>query len=68
MESTVIRILLSFQVADLIASEFFEQGDMEKLQLKIKPIVSFYMFCSEVFSEWSPTQIFYWPSSIQNDW
>lgn len=28
------------QVADLIASEFFEQGDLEKLQLKIKPMVS----------------------------
>jgi len=27
------------QVADLIASEFFEQGDLEKTQLKIKPMV-----------------------------
>ncbi|XP_052266884.1 dual 3',5'-cyclic-AMP and -GMP phosphodiesterase 11-like [Dreissena polymorpha] len=26
------------RVADLIASEFFEQGDLEKTQLKIKPI------------------------------
>ena len=29
-----------FQVAELIANEFFEQGDIEKMQLKIKPIVS----------------------------
>ncbi|XP_053393300.1 dual 3',5'-cyclic-AMP and -GMP phosphodiesterase 11-like isoform X3 [Mercenaria mercenaria] len=26
------------RIADLIANEFFEQGDLEKLQLKIKPI------------------------------
>ncbi len=27
-------------VAELVASEFFQQGDMEKAQLNIDPIVS----------------------------
>lgn len=27
-------------VAELVASEFFQQGDIEKAQLKIEPIVS----------------------------
>ena len=37
-------------MADLIANEFFEQGDMEKTQLKIKPIVSLHygiIFCHD---------------------
>jgi hypothetical protein len=29
-----------FQLAKLVADEFFDQGDMEKLQLNITPIVS----------------------------
>lgn len=28
------------RVADLVSSEFFEQGDMEKQELNITPIVS----------------------------
>lgn len=28
------------RVADLVSSEFFEQGDMERQELKITPIVS----------------------------
>lgn len=33
------------RVADLVSSEFFEQGDMERQELKITPIVSsFYNF------------------------
>jgi hypothetical protein len=31
---------LLFQLAKLVADEFFDQGDMEKLQLNITPIVS----------------------------
>lgn len=31
--------IIFLQVADLIASEFFEQGDLEKTQLNIKPAV-----------------------------
>lgn len=30
---------MSWQVAQLIATEFFEQGDIEKAELKIKPQV-----------------------------
>lgn len=30
------------RVADLVSSEFFEQGDMERQELNITPIVSFY--------------------------
>jgi hypothetical protein len=29
-----------FQVADLVSSEFFEQGDIEREKLNITPIVS----------------------------
>lgn len=29
------------RVADLVSSEFFEQGDMERQELNITPIVSF---------------------------
>ena len=32
--------VISFQLAKLVADEFFDQGDMEKLQLNITPIVS----------------------------
>ena len=37
------RLIHSFafkQVAELVASEFFEQGDMERFQLNAEPIVS----------------------------
>jgi dual 3',5'-cyclic-AMP and -GMP phosphodiesterase 11 len=30
------------RVADLVSSEFFEQGDMERQELNITPIVSFF--------------------------
>lgn len=32
--------LLSFQVAELVTSEFFEQGDRERSELKLTPSVS----------------------------
>ena len=32
--------MVYFQVAKLVASEFFEQGDIEREKLKITPIVS----------------------------
>lgn len=31
-----------FQVAELVSSEFFEQGDIERKTLNITPIVSLY--------------------------
>lgn len=32
--------MLSLQVAELVTSEFFEQGDRERLELKLTPSVS----------------------------
>ena len=32
---------IQYEVAHLVANEFFEQGDIEKTQLGEKPIVSF---------------------------
>lgn len=32
------------RVADLVTSEFFEQGDMERQELNITPIVSIFNF------------------------
>lgn len=34
------NLSLSFQVAELVTSEFFEQGDRERLELKLTPSVS----------------------------
>lgn len=34
------------RVADLVSSEFFEQGDMERQELNITPIVSIFKFIS----------------------
>jgi hypothetical protein len=44
-ENVINLVRLSFkniplQLAKLVADEFFDQGDMEKLQLNITPIVS----------------------------
>lgn len=33
-----------FQAAELVTSEFFEQGDRERSELKLTPSVSFYHF------------------------
>ena len=38
--SIFFPLLLLVQVAELVASEFFEQGDMEREKLNIIPIVS----------------------------
>lgn len=41
MTDTCVSIALFYlQVAELVAGEFFEQGDIEKQELKITPIVS----------------------------
>jgi hypothetical protein len=36
----IIMVHALFQVADLVSSEFFEQGDIEREKLNITPIVS----------------------------
>ena len=42
---------IQHRVAKLVAEEFFEQGDMEKLQLNQTPIVS--LLCRSVyFDSW----------------
>jgi cGMP-specific 3',5'-cyclic phosphodiesterase len=35
---------IQHRVAKLVAEEFFEQGDMEKLQLNETPIVNYFFF------------------------
>lgn len=36
------------RVAELVSSEFFEQGDIERQELNITPIVSFFKFLCAV--------------------
>lgn len=36
---------IQHKVAKLVADEFFEQGDLEKLKLNQEPVVSFFSFC-----------------------
>lgn len=38
-----------FQVAELVTSEFFEQGDRERSELKLTPSVSSFFYC-DVFT------------------
>jgi hypothetical protein len=39
------------EVAQLVANEFFEQGDVEKTQLGETPIVCYYSFLAKFFQD-----------------
>lgn len=39
--NSIIFLRITFQVAKLVASEFFEQGDIERDKLKSEPMVRF---------------------------
>lgn len=41
-EHEVIGLFCLRQIAELVATEFFEQGDKERQELNIEPIVSKY--------------------------
>ena len=49
---------IQHRVAKLVSEEFFEQGDMEKLQLNQTPIVSLALYTSSLYHKFCITILF----------